>query len=376
MGWERRGSGTYYYRKVRGDDGRVRSEYVGSGRFAELIAASDRILREQAEEERQARADALAPIDLALALTLAGEAHVRLYRDAFLTACGYRRHRGQWRRRRGNPLPPFLYPTAPEGATAMPKTKTASRANARSKTKDAPSDPDIRAGTQLTSGFGLALEVPDAETAERLRDAILDAERGGSWAAVSKLRDELASVPPEAFGSFAPANARRAVAGLIARVDTAAETPGQNNGLVVALAEAEIDRTAREGEEPNDGPLVREALRHAALTGAVLDAVTAQYASRLRGKYVLDVAHSYEKRLTAAQARHHRALAMVSKLRTAERAERRKAARAGRAAAAEERREAREDRARTAHATRLLADLTGGSSSAPGRTIGKRTPPN
>ena len=40
MGWETRGNGTYYYRKVR-RGGRVCSEYVGRGLVADMLADID-----------------------------------------------------------------------------------------------------------------------------------------------------------------------------------------------------------------------------------------------------------------------------------------------------------------------------------------------
>jgi hypothetical protein len=45
MGWETRRGESYYYRKVRGDDGRVRSVYFGKGERAEAAAAEDEARR-------------------------------------------------------------------------------------------------------------------------------------------------------------------------------------------------------------------------------------------------------------------------------------------------------------------------------------------
>jgi len=53
MGWETRGNGSYYYRKVR-DGGRVRSEYVGAGMLAEALAGLDEIDRHSAAAGRAA----------------------------------------------------------------------------------------------------------------------------------------------------------------------------------------------------------------------------------------------------------------------------------------------------------------------------------
>ena len=52
MGWEERGNNIYYYRKVR-DGETVRSEYVGSGQLALIIAAHDAEERRKREAEWQ-----------------------------------------------------------------------------------------------------------------------------------------------------------------------------------------------------------------------------------------------------------------------------------------------------------------------------------
>ncbi len=61
MGWERRGSSEYYYRKVL-RRGRVVSEYVGSGELAILTALLDEEQRaerrDQQEAERRRREEA------------------------------------------------------------------------------------------------------------------------------------------------------------------------------------------------------------------------------------------------------------------------------------------------------------------------------
>jgi hypothetical protein len=95
MGWERRRSGLYYYRKRR--TGRtVRSEYVGSGDLAHAGAALDAearrrraSLRAERKREREECAALDAVLDLSQALV-----------DAALAEHGYHKHKGQWRRKR------------------------------------------------------------------------------------------------------------------------------------------------------------------------------------------------------------------------------------------------------------------------------------
>ena len=99
MGWETRGNGSYYYRKVR-DGGRVRSEYIGAGLAAEMLAEVDEFGRQRRQLEDEARR---AEVD-AERRTAAALAEVdRMVQDltaAALIAAGYHAHRRQWRRQR------------------------------------------------------------------------------------------------------------------------------------------------------------------------------------------------------------------------------------------------------------------------------------
>ena|SRR3712207_1220855 len=101
MAWEERArGGRYYYQSERGEDGKVRKRYVGTGEIAELVAHADatrqrvrEARREEGREELERMRDLVAP---ALELDDAVEALVR----AHLVAAGYRGRKGQWRLRR------------------------------------------------------------------------------------------------------------------------------------------------------------------------------------------------------------------------------------------------------------------------------------
>lgn len=99
MGWEKRGEREYFYRKVR-IGGRVRSEYIGTGETATLIAKYAAILREQrgleAWEHNRQRAEQ-AEIDGQIAEL---QEIVSLLTKAVLLTEGYHTHKRQWRRRR------------------------------------------------------------------------------------------------------------------------------------------------------------------------------------------------------------------------------------------------------------------------------------
>lgn len=99
MGWEKRGQKTYYYRKRR-VDGRVVTEYCGTGRRAQRAAAADRKRRmlrareevrlAQAKIERERLRMLMQPIDETVeALT-----------EALLLLGGFHTHKRQWRKKR------------------------------------------------------------------------------------------------------------------------------------------------------------------------------------------------------------------------------------------------------------------------------------
>lgn len=99
MGWESRNGRQVYYRKKRIGK-RVVSEYVGSGELANMLAMLDEHERDQAESRRRKWRKVMeseAGID---ALMRDAGRMVKALTDATLAVNGYRRHKGQWRKRR------------------------------------------------------------------------------------------------------------------------------------------------------------------------------------------------------------------------------------------------------------------------------------
>jgi hypothetical protein len=100
MGLEtRKRGGLYFYRKRR-IDGRVVSEYVGSGDLAHLAAHWDTLEHDKQAEERyrlsKTRAEEAAS-DKALADL---EQTISTLVQGILLAEGYHTHKGEWRRKR------------------------------------------------------------------------------------------------------------------------------------------------------------------------------------------------------------------------------------------------------------------------------------
>lgn len=102
MGWEKRGSGQYYYRKKR-VNGRVVSEYVGAGILAEATQLVDQMESENNELQRQKEKDEkeqAAAIDGAVDQNL--ESIGELIKGVLIDH-GYHKVKGEWRKKRTNP---------------------------------------------------------------------------------------------------------------------------------------------------------------------------------------------------------------------------------------------------------------------------------
>ncbi len=99
MGWEERGSGSYYYRKER-SGGRVRSVYVGTGSMARGLALLDGLDRAEKADERDAREREREADEIAEAVASAAGVVCDTLRTAVLLAEGFHTHKRQWRRTR------------------------------------------------------------------------------------------------------------------------------------------------------------------------------------------------------------------------------------------------------------------------------------
>jgi hypothetical protein len=100
VGWEIRERGGPYYTRSRRMEGRVVREYLGAGLVGRLSAEADRIKRERVEAEKVRHKRELEHLEALVspAAELAEAAEV-LVRDELL-ACGYHKHKGEWRRER------------------------------------------------------------------------------------------------------------------------------------------------------------------------------------------------------------------------------------------------------------------------------------
>lgn len=96
MGWEKRGTYQYYYRKER-DGSLVKSIYVGRGEIAHLVSqfqASSTALEQLAAANKSLESKKEENL-----LNLVGEL-IRLFTQASLLTNGFHTHRRQWRRKR------------------------------------------------------------------------------------------------------------------------------------------------------------------------------------------------------------------------------------------------------------------------------------
>ena len=102
MGWEQRGTNSYYYKKER-EGSRVKSVYVGNGEVAHMVsklhsssAELERLMRAQRSIEAIDLERAEATLDRAIELS-------QLFTQAALLVAGFHTHHRQWRRKRKCP---------------------------------------------------------------------------------------------------------------------------------------------------------------------------------------------------------------------------------------------------------------------------------
>ena len=99
MGWEQRGTNSYYYKKER-TGWSVRSVYVGHGEVAQMVSKFqssstelEKLMRAKRSIEANELERAEATLDRAIELT-------QLFTQATLLAAGFHTHHRQWRRKR------------------------------------------------------------------------------------------------------------------------------------------------------------------------------------------------------------------------------------------------------------------------------------
>ena len=99
MGWEQRGTNSYYYKKER-EGSRVRSVYVGRGEVAQMVSklqASSNEIEKLMRAKKSIEANELerveATLDRAIELS-------QLFTQAALLVAGFHTHKRQWRRKR------------------------------------------------------------------------------------------------------------------------------------------------------------------------------------------------------------------------------------------------------------------------------------
>lgn len=276
MAWEERGGGSYYYQKRRGEDGRVVSEYLGSGMLAQATAQLDEIDRERRQALRLAVRQMLAPIDDMLRTLRSAAADTRRLVSAHLLATGHRTHKGQWRRSRHATqlimnLPDTTnsaLPARKAGRSTMSREEEAAlieRCNSKKVSPD-----DLRALRKW-------LKSADARTRNAIRQhqpgrtATLRLGGGSQSVLARELNAERITEVQDAYGWQ--------------------EAP----------------------------PPERVQIELVALAYLVLDDVQTRYGNAMSERHDFDVAVHYEKRLTSAQYRFNAAVESLERVRALKR---------------------------------------------------------
>ena len=99
MGWEKRNGRAYYYRKRR-INGRVTSEYLGTGFVADIHATDDAEARREREQVRQAERQLRHAEQIVEQQLDTVQQALEPVTAACLIAAGFHKHRGQWRKKR------------------------------------------------------------------------------------------------------------------------------------------------------------------------------------------------------------------------------------------------------------------------------------
>ena len=273
MGWETRGARRYYYRKTRGPDGCVRSEYVGSDPVALLWAQHDEAERAERERQRRAMRREFRPLDEHLDALLEAERALRTLTRAVLLASGFHAHRGQWRKRR---ILPDTSETMPKSASSIP---TAQNTHADENTLALPTDEAVDLMQRCNR--------TDATPAD-----------------VQALRKYLDATPGLHYPSAVSS----------ARVNLYALGSGGNALRTELQKRAMREHEAALGHAEAD-PLTRTLIEHVTACYFTLEHITALYARKLGEQHTLELADHYEKRLTKAQTRYLRAVENLERVR-------------------------------------------------------------
>ncbi len=100
MALERRNGNLYYYRSVRGGE-KVRKVYWGSGELARIAHEREIMNRAAHQHERRESARELESLEALAAPVLELSEAAEILIRAHLIDAGYHRHKGEWRRARG-----------------------------------------------------------------------------------------------------------------------------------------------------------------------------------------------------------------------------------------------------------------------------------
>jgi hypothetical protein len=101
VGWEKRERGGRYYTRSRRVEGRVVREYIGGGLAGEIAAEADRIERERREAEELRQRHELERLEALSARVEELHEAAAILARAHLIAAGCHRHKGEYRRARG-----------------------------------------------------------------------------------------------------------------------------------------------------------------------------------------------------------------------------------------------------------------------------------
>ena len=275
MGWEVRRGQRYYYRSLR-VNGRVVKEYVGAGEVGEVAARLDAEAAAHRVAERAAWRHTLEELHQLDALFEQVDRDVTAYVSAVMTAAGFHRHRGEWRRKTVS-TPDTPQPAPTPGAPPVPPPGAPGTA------------PDLLP----------LFTLPRSELVARARNG--DA---GAMAVLRPVFDEPGAA--DAYGGDMARRALRAAVHVVAGKD-----------LVAKEATArKLEQLRDELAGPNPSPVERMLVENVVSTWFHLHNLERQAA--LEGEDNIVRAAFWQKALTAAQNRYFATIRELTKCRQAQ----------------------------------------------------------
>ncbi len=283
MAWEQRGTNSYYYRK-RWQDGRVVSEYLGTGALAQLLVALEEARRAKEETERLDERRRRAQAAIGRRVLAEPVAQLRALTRAVLLVNGYHQHKGQWRKA---VMGQDIVEHAQTGTALNPGADAAEEQRGYDALSAA-----LRIKAEPTGKRGVVTPADEAQAEQARRAAVRQVLRDYPclW---PRLRNLLS-------------NAEHALIDAI----------GCNRESAMGQVMIKSLQSLRDGLGYQDAPLLEQLLiEHIVLAWLDMDIVQQYYAGNAMKQHALNSGAYWDRRMNGAQLRYLRAVEALARVR-------------------------------------------------------------